>query len=71
MVKMGGKWVQAENKADEKLDVYVWVEDAPVIGSLEIGSDSDAPTLLGPDGKPLSSIKPKRRRVGFLPPDAR
>lgn len=66
---MGGKWVQAENGKDEKLDIYVWTEtpDAAT-GTAQVVSSAATPQLLGPDGRPLS---PGRRRFGFDPKDAR
>lgn len=62
---MSGHWQQAENGRDEKLDVYVWVEDAPAVtGTATIVSDDPRPALLGPDGKPLRR-EPERRPIGF------
>jgi hypothetical protein len=68
---MSGKWVQAENGRDEKLDVYVWVETPePSSGTLTISSPQTEPVeLLGPDGRPLR--RPERRRIGFVPPGGR
>jgi hypothetical protein len=63
---MSGKWVQAENGEDRKLDVYVWVEaPEPTTGTASIlEREDDVPSLLGPDGKPLRS-KQSQRPMGF------
>ena len=65
---MGGKWVQAENGKDEKLDIYVWAEtpDAATGTAQGLGS-SVTPQLLDQHGRPLSLC----RRFGFDPKDAR
>lgn len=66
---MSGKWVQAENGKDEKLDIYVWTETpTATLGTAQDVGPAPTPQLLGPDGRPLS---PGRRRFGFDPKDAR
>ena len=60
---MAGKWVQAENGKDEKLDVYVWVETPASTGTAEVMASEECAVLLGPDGKPLKR-KP-HQPIGF------
>ena len=64
---MSKKWVQAENGADQPLDIYVLVDVPDPIGSASVSEPSETTTLLGPDGRPVRS-QFKRRVVGFQPP---
>lgn len=65
---MAGKWVQAENGKDEKLDIYVWAETPdPATGTAQDLGSVGTRQLLGPGGRPLSPC----RRFGFDPKDAR
>ena len=60
---MTKKWVQAENLADEKLDVWVQVEVPDAAGVAETGVAERGSVLLGKNGRPLRSRHP----VGFDP----
>lgn len=66
---MSGKWVQAENGKDEKLDIYVLVDtpDATSTGTAQVLGSERTPQLLNQYGRPLSLC----RRFGFDPKDAR
>ncbi len=59
---MTGKWVQGENAQDEKVDVYVWIDDPPTTGSAGPLTEPEKPSLYGPDGKALVM---RRRPMGF------
>jgi hypothetical protein len=61
---MTRKWVQAENERDEKLDVYVLVDEPDEVGRTERLTDEPAAVLLGPDGRPWKRPRP----MGFRPP---
>jgi hypothetical protein len=63
---VSGKWRQAENGKDEKLDIYVLVE-TPVatLGDAQVLSPAASPQLLDRLGKPLSPSRPPR--FGFDP----
>jgi hypothetical protein len=61
---MPKKWVQAENGADEKLDVYVLVDIPATLGTAETVQSEDPVRLLGPDGRPVRA-QLKRLPMGF------
>ena len=64
---MSKKWVQAENGADQKLDIFVLVDVSETVGTASVVDSYETADLLGPDGRPVRS-QPKRSPMGFQPP---
>ena len=64
---MSKKWVQAETEADEKLDVWVLVDEPETVGIAAVVDSVPVRALVLPNGQPWK----RPRAMGFRPPEPR